>query len=88
MTDVRWTAKLPLLIAGAVLTVSGLFVTHSKWRYGIICGALMIVLGGSFIAYSMTIKEWCRVVNPNSGFSSAFSMQFRGCLKQKHWLEL
>ena len=84
----KWTAKLPALIVGIALFIAGLFVSHSKWRYAALGGALLLLSGCGFIYYSMTIKEWCKVVNERSAFSSAFSPSLRGCLQQKGWLEL
>jgi uncharacterized membrane protein len=84
----KWTAKLPALIVGIVLFIAGLFLSHSKWRYAALSGALLLIAGAGFITYSMTIKEWCKVVNEQSAFSAAFSPSLRGCLKQKRWLEL
>ena len=84
----KWTAKLPALIIGIVLLIGGAFVTRSKWKYAACGGALLAVLGGTFVGYSMTIKEWCKVVNERSAFSADFSPSLRGCLQYKGWLEL
>lgn len=84
----KWTAKLPTLVVGVVLFIAGLFIAHSRWRYAALGGTILLIAGAGFVGYSMTIKEWCKVVNERSAFSSAFSPSLRGCLKQKGWLEL
>jgi hypothetical protein len=83
----RWTAKLPALIAAIVLFIVGLFVSHSKWRYAALGALVLFAASGGFLYWSLSIKEWC-VVNPRSAFSSAFSPTLRGCLRQKGWFEL
>ena len=85
---VKWTAKLPALIAAIVLFVVGLFVAHSKWRYAALGAALLFAASGGFLYWSLSIKEWCAVVNDKSAFSAAFSPSLRGCLKYKGWFDL
>lgn len=84
----KWTAKLPTLIIGAVIFIVGLFVSHSKWRYAAVGGLLLFGVGSGFIGYSMTVKEWCVPNLQQSAFSSAFATSFHGCLRMKGWLEL
>jgi hypothetical protein len=86
--DVHWTAKLPALVAGVVLVILGLVSLRGNWRYAFAGGALLILAGGGFIGWSLTIKEWCAARDmPHSAFSSAFSGSFHSCLRQKGWLE-
>lgn len=85
--DVKWTNKGPALIAAIVLFIVGLFVSRSKWRYAALIAALLFASSGGFLYYSLTIKEWCSVVNDRSPFSAGFSPSLRGCLKYKGWLE-
>jgi hypothetical protein len=87
MPDVKWTAKGPALIAAVILFVAGLFVSRSKWRYAALGAILLFTSAGGFFYYSLTIKEWCKVVNESSPFSAAFSPSLRGCLQYKGWLE-
>jgi disulfide bond formation protein DsbB len=87
--NVQWTAKLPLLVGGVLLAIAGLYLTiYRRSRIVALTGLALIVIGSFFIAYSFTIKEWCKVINPNNAFSSGFSVEFRGCLTAKGWLEL
>lgn len=88
MSDVKWTAKLPALIVAVVLAIAGLFVSQSKWRYAAMAAALLLAASGGFLYWSLSIKEWCAVVNERSAFSSAFSPSLRGCLRAKGWFEL
>ena len=88
MPDVKWTAKLPALIISLVLFVAGLFVAHSKWRYAALGAMLLFAASGGFLYWSLSIKEWCAVVNDQSPFSAAFSPSIRGCLKAKGWFDL
>lgn len=85
--EVAWTNKLPALVIGVVLLIAGLYMRNKRWRPAIIGGTVLILMGCGFIGYSMTIKEWCAAVNPQSAFSSAFSTSFHGCLRAKGWLE-
>lgn len=85
--QVQWTAKLPALIIGIVLFIVGLFVSRSKWRYAALGAVLLFAASGGFFYWSLTIKEWCAVVNEHSAFSSGFSTSLRGCLRYKGWLE-
>lgn len=85
----KWTAKLPALIVAVVLFIAGLFVSHSKWRYAAIGGALLFVAAGGFLYWSLTIKDWCQARDvQHSAFSSAFAPSFHQCLRMKGWLEL
>ena len=83
--EVRWTAKLPALIAGVFFLLAGAV----GLRRSLVLGGVLMLLGAAFIGYSLTIKEWCAQVNyQQSAFSSAFAPSFHGCLRQKGWLEL
>jgi len=84
--DVKMTAKLPALIIGIVLFISGLFVAKSRLRFAALGAALLFGAAGGFLYWSLIIKEWC-VVNEQSAFSAAFSPSLRGCLRMKGWLE-
>lgn len=86
--QIKWTAKLPALIISIVLFIIGLFVAKSKWRYAALGAALLFAASGGFLYWSLSIKEWCKIVNEHSAFSAAFSPSIRGCLKYKGWLEL
>lgn len=79
----RWTAKLPALIAAIVLFIAGLFVSHSKWRYAALGALMLFCASGGFLYWSLTIKDWCY----GSAWSSAFSPDLRMCLRQKGWFE-
>ena len=86
--DVKWTAKAPALAAGIGLVIAGILSLHGRWRYAVLVGASLIIAGGGFIYWSLTIKEWCAERDvPHSAFSSAFSGSFHSCLRQKGWLE-
>ncbi len=86
--EVAWTAKLPTLIIGIILAVAGVFVwLFRKSKTAAIIGLVLIAAGISFVAYSMTIKDWCRVVDPKSQFNSDFAMEFKQCLEAKGWFE-
>jgi hypothetical protein len=50
--------------------------------------ALALLAAGGFLYWSLSIKEWCAVVNDKSAFSAAFSPSLRGCLRTKGWFEL
>lgn len=83
MPVVRWTAKLPALVIGIVLLIGGLITT---WRGRVMAGIVLIALGGGFVAYSMTIKDWCEVRGGQSAWSAGFGGSFHECLKLKGWL--
>lgn len=87
VSAVKWTAKLPALIVAVILFVVGLFVAKSKWRYAAVAALLLFAASAGFFYWSLTIKEWCAVVNEQSAFSSGFSPSLRGCLRAKGWLE-
>jgi hypothetical protein len=76
------------LIAAVVLFVVGLFVAHSKWRYAVLAAILLFAASAGFLYWSLSIKEWCAVVNDKSPFSAAFSPSIRGCLRAKGWFEI
>lgn len=85
---VKWTAKLPDLLGGVALAVSGIVVIcWQKSKTLTIIGILLILAGTSFIGYSMTIKNWCESYSVSSDFSSDFSLSFNDCLRQKGWFE-
>lgn len=86
--DVKWTAKGPALIVGLLLLVAGVLSMRSRWKYAILGGFTLLIIGSGLVWYSLTIKEWCAQRDiANSPFSSAFSGSFHSCLKQKGWLE-
>lgn len=84
---VKWTTKLPTLIISAVLFIAALFVEKSKWRYAVLGASLLFVASGGFLYWSLSIKDWCRIVNEQSEFGGGFSSEFRGCLQAKDWFE-
>lgn len=85
----RWTAKLPALVIAGVLFIAGLFVSHSKWRYAALGGAVLLLAAVGFLTWSLTIKDWCAARDmPHSAFSSAFAPTFHQCLRMKGWLQL
>lgn len=56
MSDVRWTAKLPMMLAGLTLVAAGLFASS---RHAAVTAIIVVVLGAAFVGYSLTIKDWC-----------------------------
>jgi hypothetical protein len=84
---VKWTAKLPTLIVSVALFVAALLVENSKWRYAALVAALLFIGSGGFLYWSLSIKDWCSVVNQQSEFGGGFSSEFSGCLRLKGWFE-
>jgi len=77
-----------LLLFGLGLLAGGLVWLGRKGKYAAIVGLTLIALGGGFITWSLSIKEWCAARDiPHSAFSSAFGGSFHSCLRQKGWLE-
>ena len=85
--SVHWTAKLPLLVIGIVLALAGVVqLCWTKSKVAAAIGLILIVMGASFIGYSMTIKNWC-VPGAGSAFSSGFGQSFAACARMKGWIE-
>ena len=86
MNKVRWTWKAPALIAGVALAALGL-VTTTRGR--IIAGLAIIILGAAFVAYSMTIKDFCAVHqhgwHGGTWGQTGFGGQLGECLAEKGW---
>jgi hypothetical protein len=81
--NVQWTAKAPALLFGIAALVISFVGARFGYRW---VAAAFAVLALVFFAWSFAIKDWC-VANEQSAFSSAFHQSFRGCLRQKGWLE-
>lgn len=74
-----------MLLLGVVTAVTGLLLwAYSKSKSATIIATLVILLGGGFVAYSFTIKDWCLV---KSDFGRDFGSDLHGCLKAKGWLQ-
>ena len=86
--DVKWTSKAPTLLIGIGLSVVGaVLFCWSKSRTMTIAAIFTFSLGGAFIYYSTTVKEWC-VSKTRPELSADFAPSLRGCLRQKGWFEL
>jgi hypothetical protein len=56
--QVKWTAKLPMLVAGVIAIVGGLGFSRRGWAS---IGFVLILLGAAFVIYSFTLKSWCEL---------------------------
>lgn len=84
-SEVHWTAKLPLLIAGILVGLVGIVAV--LWRKSPLItalGVLLLLVAVGFIGWSMTIKDWCIM---HSDFGGDFSPDLAGCLKLKGWFQ-
>lgn len=83
MMETKWTDKLPALVVGVLLLLTGLFAT---WKGRIAAGIILAVLGLGFVGYSATIKDWCEMKGTTLGqtaWGNGFGASFDQCLRQK-----
>jgi hypothetical protein len=78
--DVRWTNKLPALVAGVILILAGLLASS---RRATAAAIILIALGAGFVGYSLTIKDWCEVKGMAWGDKAFGQGGFGHCWKQK-----
>ena len=81
MPNVRWTAKLPTLIAGLIL-LCATFMAAARGRTLIALVLLAMAVG--FGLYSATLKEWCEA-KASWGSVEWKTHNFGQCLKLKGW---